>query len=81
MVPVHGPWRVDGAPLIIASTAPGSAKGDPRPSMRPKVPFARNPARAAGVVATFSHPGAEEVVDGVTPLLQARGLLDRRDAG
>ena len=23
MVPVHGPWRVDGAPLIIASTAPG----------------------------------------------------------
>jgi hypothetical protein len=46
------------------------------------VPFARNPAaRTAGVVAPFSHSGAEDVVDGVTPLLQARGLLDRRDAG
>jgi hypothetical protein len=46
------------------------------------VPFARNPAaRAAGVVATFSHPGVEDVVDGVTPLLHARGLLDRRVAG
>lgn len=38
---------------------------------------------ADGFVVKFSHNpgGAEDFVDGVTPLLRARGLLDRRDAG